>query len=229
MGLFSWLFGRRSSRQTVGITAAYLPPELHYIIPLADIHGNKGRIATFDSKLGRHVTYGETLKADVIEALSGLYTGIRTNGHGAMINEWIHSNSREKVPAETSSPIFGLLCLFRQLGELGIQPFNDESVRYKEAPKTLDWNKLPESLRYLAGWAEVYGAYQFEGKILDFLQSRMTADERTELQGLSERYGQDDDAINRWLDEYAMTEHPEAGLVYFTGHLLALGKDAGLL
>lgn len=228
MGLLSWLFRRRSSRKTSGITPAYLPPELQYIIPLADLHGNDARIAYYDSKLGRHVAYGETLSADAIEPLVQLYIEIRIKGHAPLINEWYHSNSG-KCPAETISPIIGLLFLFGQLGELGIQPFNDESVRYKEAPKTLDWNKLPESLRYLAGWAEVYGEYQFEGAILDFLQSRMTADERTELQELSRQYERDEEAINRWLDEYEITEHPEAALVYFTGGLLALGKDAGLL
>lgn len=228
MGLFRWFLRRRDSQKSVGISPAHLPPELHYIIPLADNHGNKGRIATFDSKLGRHVTYGETLSADAIEALRALYIEIRTKGHGPLLNEWLHSNSG-KCPAETTSPTFGLLCLFRQLGELGVQPFNDESVRYKEAPKTLNWSKLPQSLRYLAGWAEVYGVYQFEGKILDFLQSQMTADERIELQGICDKYQQDEEAINRWLDEYPMTEHPEAGLVYFTGHLLAIGKDARML
>lgn len=95
-------------------------------------------------------------------------------------------------------------------------------------PKELDWGKLPADLRYLAGPAEVYGALQFDDPIFDFLRNRMTSEERAELTALSERYGRDWEAINRWLDEYPMTEHAEARLVYFTGHLLGTGADLGL-
>jgi hypothetical protein len=92
-----------------------------------------------------------------------------------------------------------------------------------------DWTKLPAELRYLAGPAEVYGPLQFDDPIYDFLRHRMTAEERDELRALSRRFGQDWEAINRWLDEYPMTIHPEARLVYFTGYLLGTGGDLGVL
>jgi hypothetical protein len=93
---------------------------------------------------------------------------------------------------------------------------------------SLDWGKLPQSLRYLAGPAEVYGGYQFDEPIYQFLTERMTEDERVELRALSQRAGQDEEAINRWLDEFSMTEHPEARLVYFTRHLVGTAADMGL-
>jgi hypothetical protein len=95
--------------------------------------------------------------------------------------------------------------------------------------ETLDWSKLPPSLSYLAGPAERYGRLQFDDPIYKFLQERMTPDEQTELRALNERYRKDWEAIDRWLDEFRMTKHPEARLVYFTGCLLGTGADLGLL
>jgi hypothetical protein len=229
--MFRWLFGRLKARRTVPIriSPANLPPELHYIIPLAERHGSNARVAEFDARLGRHVQYGETLSAEAIEPLRALYVEIRDKGHGPLINRWHHEASiNGTCPPETTFPVYGLLCLFAQLAELNIAPFSDGTVRPTEPTEELDWNKLPTSLRYLAGPAEVYGAYQFDDAILDFF-SRMMPEERAELQELGRRYNEDADAIDRWMDDYRMTQHPEARLVYFTGVLLAMGKDGGYL
>jgi hypothetical protein len=213
------------------ISPEYLPSELHYIIPLAERHGSEARVALYDPLVGRHVQYAEKLSEDAIESLRALYAEIRAKGHGPVINRWHDAQSGEGAcPPETTFPVYGLLCLFAQLGELGIPPFDDGAVRPMEAPpEELDWDKLPDPLRYLAGPAEWYGRLQFDDPIYEFLQERMTPDERAELRALNRRYKQDWDAIDRWLDEYRMTKHPEARLVYFTGHLLGLGEDAGLL
>jgi hypothetical protein len=211
------------------ISPEHLPAELRYIIPLAERHGSEARVAHYDHRLGRHVQYGETLSSEDIESLRQLYAEIRAKGHSSRINSWHRSQSGETCPSETTFPVFGLLCLFAQLGKLGVAPFNDGTVGPQKAVEELDWTKLPASLRYLAGPAEVYGALQFEGRIYEFLQDRMTTDERAELEALNQRYSQDGDAIDRWLDQYPMTGHPEARLVYFTGHLLALGVDCGEL
>lgn len=213
------------------ISPEYLPSELHYIIPLAERHGSDARIAHYDRALGRHVEYGERLSDEEIEPLRQLYREISVKGHGPLINSWHQNHSCKGIcPPETTWPVYGLLCLFDQLGRLGIAPFSDGVVRPQEKKnENLDWSKLPSSLRYLAGPAEVYGELQFEGRILDFLRERMTSDEQAELRALSHRYEKDAEAINRWLDEFPMTEHREAALVYFTGCLLGTGADLGLL
>ena len=232
MGMFRWLFRGAEAKGAgrEGISPAFLPPELHYIIPLAERHGSDARVAFFDPRAGRHVAYAETLSAEAVESLRTLYTEISARGDGPLINHWHQAESgKSTCPPETTWPVFGLLCLFAQLGELGIHPFDDGAVRPTKHPEELDWNKLPATLRYLAGPAEVYGHYQFEDAIMDFFCARMTPHERAELQALGRRYLQDGEAIGHWLDEYPMTRHPEARLVYFTGHLLALGADAELL
>jgi len=121
--------------------------------------------------------------------------------------------------------------LFAQLGKLDISPFNDGAVGPQETKtaEILDWSKLPPSLQYFAGPAEVYGRLQFEDRIYEFLEERMAADEQAGLRALNRRYKQDSEAIDRWLDTFSMTDHPEARLVYFTVSLLITGVDLGLL
>jgi hypothetical protein len=98
--------------------------------------------------------------------------------------------------------------------------------RIKAVGKNLDWGKLPPHLAYLAAPAAKYGAYQFEDKIYNFLR-KMSANEKQELIELLDRTTKDEAEINAFLDKYPMTKHLEARLVYFLGHLLALGNDAG--
>jgi hypothetical protein len=224
--------GRRAAEEHMPISPEYLPSELHYIIPLAERHGSDARVAQYDQRLGRHVEYAETLTEGDIEPLGQLYAEIRAKDHSPLINSWHESHScKGTCPPETTWPVYGLLCLFRQLNKLGITPFIDGAVgpEKRKTTEDLDWSKLPPPLRYLSGPAEVYGGLQYDDPIYEFLQKRMTADEQAELRALSQRYGQDWEAINRWLDEFPITEHPEARLVYFTGHLLATGADLGVL
>lgn len=93
--------------------------------------------------------------------------------------------------------------------------------------RDLDWSKLPDHLRYLAGFAEKYGRFQFDNRILDYLEKEMTKEEQEELIELGKMMARDWDCINSWLDKYEITRHREAALVYFTGHLLGLGNDIG--
>jgi hypothetical protein len=112
------------------ISQEYLPSELHYIIPLAEQHGTDARVSKFDHRLGRHVSYAEALSAQEIEPLRQLYGEIRAKGHSLAINRWHeeHGPGKTPCPAETTWPIFGLLCLFDQLRKLDVTPFNDGTV-----------------------------------------------------------------------------------------------------
>ncbi|HZV07146.1 MAG TPA: hypothetical protein VE999_18840 [Gemmataceae bacterium] len=94
--------------------------------------------------------------------------------------------------------------------------------------RPLDWSKLPEHLRYLAAPAEKYGGLQFDNRILDYLEKRMTEGERGELIELGLNMARDWDDINSWLDKFDFSKHREAELVYFTGHMIGLGNDSGV-
>lgn len=112
------------------ISPEHLPAELHYIIPLAERHGTDSRVARFDRQFGRHVQYAERLTAADIEPLRRLYTEIVANDHGPVINRWYESHAgKGTCPPETTWPVYGLLCLFAQLGRLEVPPFDDGAVR----------------------------------------------------------------------------------------------------
>ncbi|MBN9520530.1 hypothetical protein J0H58_18725 [bacterium] len=112
------------------ISPEYLPSELHYIIPLAERHGSEARVAQYDHRLGRPVQYAETLSVADIEPLRRLYTEIGANGHGPGINNWHQGHDGKRTcPPETTWPVYGLLCLFAQLGQLGVAPFSDGVIR----------------------------------------------------------------------------------------------------
>lgn len=215
----------------MSIKPEYLPSELRYIIPLAEQHGTNARVAHYDCVLDRHVEYAERLSDAEIEPLRQLYREIGAKGHGPLLNHWHQNHTSEgSCPAETIWPVGGLLYLFDRLSRLGVAPFNDGVVRLEEQKSSeLDWSKLPSSLRYLAGPAEVYGELQFENRIIDFLRERMTPEEQAELRALRQRAKQDWPAIDRWLKEFPKNKHREAALVYFTGCLLATGADLGRL
>lgn len=133
------------------ISPKYVPSELHYIIPLAERHGSDARVAQFDHARGRHVRYAETLSAADIEPLRQLYVEINANGHGPLINSWHQGHDgKGTCPPETTWPIYGLLCLFQQLGDLGVAPFGDgldpkPFVRLK-APRRVEQPGLPSDL-----------------------------------------------------------------------------------
>src|SRR5262245_29361639 len=93
----------------------------------------------------------------------------------------------------------------------------------------LDWNKLPEQLRYVVPAAIKYGALKWDERIFNFLQNEMTPPERLELIELGRKMAIDFAAFEKWLDDFPMTVHPEAALVYFTTYLLAMGRDISVL
>ncbi len=226
MRLFRWLFGKRIEQAAppLVISRQHLPAEFHFIIPLAERHGSQSRVKEFDHKLGRHVAHAEKIGPEEIEQLRTLYCEIRERNQCEPINRWLHEQSKKKektCPTETTWLVYGLLCLFDQLGELGIDPFTDGTVRPMEFRPELDWSKLPPALRDLAGSAEVFGEYQFDDRIWEFLET-MTEEERVELRALNERMSRDWDALERWLNDYRITEHREAALIYFTMHLITM-------
>lgn len=90
----------------------------------------------------------------------------------------------------------------------------------------LDWAKLPPELNYLSTLAVKYGHYQFDDAIDDYLFNQVTKSDLLELRDLRDQMWRDFDAIETWLDEYNMTKHPEARLVYFTRCLIGTADDS---
>jgi hypothetical protein len=210
-----------------------LPSKFHYLIPLAEQHGNDAPISQFNKKLGRHVEYAEKLKRAQIQELAQLYLTINSKNQGPSIREWhrVYSQKNGCVP-ETAWPIHGLICLFGQLARLGVSPFNDggqEDWNSLRPETVLDWGKLPEPLRFLAVPAEYYGAFQFENEVYEFLQEKMTEAQLADLKQLDQRCSEHWKSIDDWIKRNPISKHPESCLVYFTISLIASAKDLGIL
>ncbi|MCG8584071.1 MAG: hypothetical protein MI757_05105, partial [Pirellulales bacterium] len=119
-----------ASPDTMEICKEDLPVELHYLIPIAEAHGDEARVHEFDESLGRHVSYGEKVSDEVVAELRDLYLEIVEKDHAKLINEW-HDKNWDKCP-DTAWPVYGVLFLFSQLAERGIEPFCDRRVQPSE-------------------------------------------------------------------------------------------------
>lgn len=143
------------------ISLEFLPRELHYIVPLAEQHGAGARVSHYDATPGRHVKYGERLSEEDMKPLRQLYAQISAKGHGPLINSWHQSQGKDACPPETTWPVYGLLCLFQQLGDLGFAPFNDGIVGPMsgegQLTRRMDPAKIPETLRPFIPLFEKWG------------------------------------------------------------------------
>jgi len=210
------------------ITPEYLPSELHYIIPLAELHGSEARVVGYDPALGRRVFYGERLSAEEIEPLRQLYVDIRDRGHAVLITGW-HQAHWSDSPPETSWPVYGLLCLFQQLGERGVEPFDDEAVSPRSGEsgtkRLMDPAKLPESLRPFVALYEKWGDVESDTTRYA-LMDRALADpfEMSELKEWHAKLSKVDPASwEAWVFDAPLSpldENYERAKVYFTGFLL---------
>lgn len=159
--------------------------------------------------------FADTLSNKDIDDLARTYSEICRREDALPISVWL---DEAKSDPERRG-VWLLFVLFKQLSERNIPPFSSRAVRLFPKHRILDWTKLPESLRYLAEPAEVYGGIQFEESVARFVQNAT----RTQLATLAEvanRVREDLGRINGWLDAHRMTEHPEAELVYFLLQLL---------
>jgi hypothetical protein len=162
--------------------------------------------------------------------LEHAYNTIDARGDCEKISRWVDYalfQGGEVRPEEVSfaQGVGQLFALFRHLGDHDISPFSTRKVQFINATKKLDWDNVPSELAYLVDPAGVYGVYCTEKDICDFLESANDDDMQT-LSDIAKTIRQNGDfeRINKWLDVFPMSTHPEACHVYF---LLGLLDHAG--
>lgn len=76
--------------------------------------------------------------------------------------------------------------------------------------------ELPDELSYLVEPALEYGRFQFDEHIFSFLDSA-TPEQMDELASIAERVRLNDHypAVNRFLDQYPVTDYEQASCLYF--------------
>lgn len=85
----------------MSISPAHVPPELHYIIPLAEKHGSEARMASFDRRLGRHVKYAEKLP----KKLSNLFVNFMRKSIRRVMRSLSASGWMLRMTMKTPRPI----------------------------------------------------------------------------------------------------------------------------
>jgi hypothetical protein len=160
------------------------------------------------------------LSAEDLAALSKAYHEIERRGDGEALSQFALNSS-----GQDRRPFLMLLFLFSALARQGTHPFCDGAIKLESTAPTLNWSKLAAQIGYLAGPAEKYCKYQFDEEVSEFL-ANMSAQERQELSEVADRLSQHWDAVDLFLKQFQMAEHPEAAHIHFLGHLIALLHDA---
>jgi hypothetical protein len=117
-------------------------------------------------------------------------------------------------PATPDPPqVFYLFFVFKLLRRRA--PFKSGQVKYSPPAPKLDWTKLPEEMRWLAGPAEKYGKHQFHNDRVGFAK-RITPEERNELREVVRRVWRDRATLERfqaWTQAHTAGDHPETNLI----------------
>ena len=114
----------------------------------------------------------EELTDHDLKVLADAYTEIERRNDCKAISEWYYQQAGNPLAKNERRRMWLLFILFGGLADREIPPFRTRSVRFTQpARPPLDWTKLPESLRWIAPYAEKYGQYQYDDRIMDFLDS----------------------------------------------------------
>lgn len=159
-----------------------------------------------------------------LEHWSSIHSKIDQRNDWHRLYDWIRSVEYNHPDKCDSQQARMMLMLFNKFSQRGVEPFTSRSEYQQGTPHTWDWTKLPSQLRYLIEPAMTLGKLQFPNKIAAYLDQLDESGEKM-LDDLIVKVNADWDEINRFLDEYRMTKHPEAQRVYFLTVLLADYND----
>ena len=197
-----------------------IPSEFHYLRnQVLDRYGSDCRMAIFDKALGRHVTVAETLTTEELGDLAKVYLEIGHRNGNFPIIDWIESIPYGSKTHDSSWELHGLLFLFAELANRGVEPFCHKPILIERPPPPLDWSTLPPSLGFVKEAVERYLHLDREGKIAAWLSSASDDDIR-ELEVLGVRIKSNLAAIYAWSDQQQKT--PEEFKVHWLGMILHL-------
>ena len=103
----------------------HVPIELRFMVPAARQWGIYGNIVKYDVTLRRHVYPAERLSSTDIEELKAVFHRYRLEQSAGVFQQWYRAVSEleDEGIRSLSWHMRGVLQLFLQLGEMGIDPF----------------------------------------------------------------------------------------------------------
>ena len=202
----------------MSIDWSLIPSEFHYLRnQVLDRYGSDCRMAIFDKALGRHVTVADKLTTEELGDLAKVYLAIGNRNGNFPIIDWIKSTPRGSKTKDSAWELHGLLFLFAELANRGVEPFCRKPILIERPPPPLDWNTLPPSLGFVKEAVERYLHLDREGKIAAWLSSA-TDDDIRELEVLAGKIKSNRSAIETWQKERRGTQ--EEFKVHWLGMIL---------
>lgn len=182
--------------------------ELQFAFDVARKHGS--RDVLWSDRAAKKI---ELLSPDELAVLTDAFRRLSVGRVLQAVHDVISNvDLRGTVP---ESDLARLLILFEQLGLRGVRPFSEQTLIPFIQPPEFDWSRIPERLKYLAPFAEEYGAIRTDEELLE-LQDTIDAKHFRQLTKLGEKILSRGDSaiIDKWLDEDEATSSPESEWVY---------------
>jgi hypothetical protein len=177
------------------------PKAVDYLVPLFDKFGG----LWFEHEIK---SCAENLSGDELAALRDAYTAIGKNQQLQELTNWINQRGPKLEPPVPGAAVqdearwinqmeatarerhlrrgaFVLLVVFEELGEKGISPFSDRTVRYIRKYPPRDWSRVPAEYQFLIPLAERYGIMLYE-KGWDETLASVSPEIRSEMQRAGE-------------------------------------------
>jgi hypothetical protein len=124
------------------------------------------------------------LRPDEYEQLVRAYHEIATRADARRLSAWVEmaeaasSGNLGSFWASDAGKVFHLLALFSRLAHEGEPPFTSREVEFDPPEPAMDWGKLPEALRYVAGAADKFGRRKFGDRLEDLVANTPEGDLR---------------------------------------------------
>ncbi|MCO6047840.1 hypothetical protein NG895_28375 [Aeoliella sp. ICT_H6.2] len=162
---------------------------------------------------------------DLVDSFNGTDIGVLALAHHeivrkedlAAISQWYYESPLPNRSGSFAGACFRLLLVMDYLYEQSKEPFSSQRLQLLSRNRKPNWDHLPEKLAFLKDPAIKYGKYQFDDERYDFVES-MTAEQREELVAVRAALGKEESLyklLDDWFDEYSITDHEEAALIYF--------------
>jgi hypothetical protein len=103
-----------------------------------------------------------SLSAEEVAALREAYAAIAAKQQVRQLTDWIDKKGVTAREKHLRRGAYVVLRLFEELGEKGVLPFSDRTVRYIRKFPPRDWSRVPVEFQFLSALADDYGIMLYE-------------------------------------------------------------------
>ena len=197
-----------------------IPDKFHYLREAVETCGEDTRTRHYDDTVGRHVSFIEKATQKQLAAIRRAKEAVDRRQHRRVIEDWCEKMESGR-PSEKAAAwgIAGILELISNI------PVEEDNLDESSAGERL-LQSLPVALKYLHRPASMYGIYQFDQDVDDFLDSA-TAEQRDDLAAVATRVRINNHypIVLDFLSKHDIEDSSDCACLYF---LFGLLDRAGL-